>query len=87
MIIDNHIHVFPDQEGPAGYKNAAAYRVELQKTVSPSWGRMYSSHPDTRYIPDAGEDVGFRVGRFNRFEWQKHGEDVWLQRGAISITG
>ena len=85
MIIDNHVHVFPDQAGPAGYKDEAAYRAELQKIVRPSWGRMYSSHEDPKYIAEAGEDVGFRVGRFNRFQWKKHGEDVWLQRGAVSM--
>ena len=85
MIIDNHVHIFPDQAGPAGYKDEAAYRAELQKIVRPSWGRMYSSHEDPKYIAEAGEDVGFRVGRFNRFQWKKHGEDVWLQRGAVSM--
>ncbi len=85
MIIDNHVHVFPDQAGPAGYKDEAAYRAELQKIVRPSWGRMYSSHEDPKYIAEAGEDVEFRVGRFNRFQWKKHGEDVWLQRGAVSM--
>ena len=85
MIIDNHAHVFPDQAGAAGYKDAATYTRELQKTVRQSWGRMDTSHADAKYVPAPGEEVGFHVGKYARYQWKKHGEDCWLQRGPVAL--
>ncbi len=85
MIIDNHVHVFPDQAGPAGYPDAAAYGRQLQATVRKFWGRMYTSHKEPKYAPGPDEDVGFHVGRFARYNWSKHGEECWLQRGPVAL--
>ena len=85
MIIDNHAHVFPDQAGAAGYPDKATYARELQKSVRGFWGRMVTSHQDPKYIAEPGEDVGFNVGKYARYHWKKHGEDVWLQRGPVAM--
>lgn len=62
MIIDNHIHIFPDQGGPEVGPDPARHVAQLQKTVVNFWGRMVSSHVDAKFIPEPGEDVGFKVG-------------------------
>ena len=81
MIIDNHVHIFPDQGGPDVGPDPVKHVAQLQKSVANFWGRMVSSHTDSRFIPEAGEDVGFTVGRHGRYYWRKHGEGCWLQRG------
>ena len=86
MIIDNHVHVFPDQQGPAGYPDVEAYARKLQAGVGNLWGKMVSSHVDRKYLPEPDEDVGFHVGRYGRWQWSKHGEDCWLQRGPVSMS-
>ena len=85
MIIDNHVHVFPDQAGAAGYSDAATFTLRHQAAVPRFWGRMVASHEDPRYAPGPDEDVGFRVGKYGRFHWTKHGEDCWLQRGPAAL--
>ena len=83
MIIDNHTHVFPDQAGPQVYPDTNAYARQLQSTVGRFWGRWVTSHTDPKFIPSPDEDVGFHIGKFGRYEWRKHGEDCWLQRGPV----
>ena len=86
MIIDNHVHVFPNQAGPAGYPDAKTYHRRLQGFVDRVWRyRMNTSHTDPKYIPEPNEDVGFRVGKYGKWHWRKHGEDCWLQRGPVMI--
>ena len=80
MIIDNHLHAFPNQAGSAGYPDAETYAGLQQRLVPRTWGRMLSSHTDPKFIPEPDEDVGFTVGKFGRWEWRKHGEDCWVQR-------
>ena len=81
MIIDNHVHIFPDQGGPDVGPDPSRHVAQLQKSVAGFWGRMVSSHTDPKYAPEPGEDVGFTVGRHGRYYWRKHGEGCWLQRG------
>ena len=83
MIIDNHVHVFPDQAGPEIHPDPAAYARQLQETIGRFWGRMVTSHQDPKYIPEADEDVGFQIGKYGRYHWKKHGEECWLQRGPV----
>ncbi len=83
MIIDNHVHVFPNQAGPAGHPDPGTYARQLQDNIHRYWGRMVTSHREPRFIPDPGEEVGFVVGKYGRFHWKKHGEDCWLQRGPV----
>ena len=85
MIIDNHVHVFPDQAGAVGYPDAATYARELQSGIARIWGRLVTSHLDPKYAPYPDEDVGFRVGKYGRFHWKKHGEDCWIQRGPVCM--
>ena len=86
MIIDNHVHVFPNQAGPAGYRDAETYSRILQKQVRRFWGRFVTNHVDPKYIPEPDEDVGFTVGRYGRHRWRKHGEDCWLQRAPVVLA-
>lgn len=44
------------------------------------WGRMRTNTTDRAYLPETGEDVSFRVGKFGRWEWEKGGRQCWLQR-------
>ena len=86
MIIDNHIHIFPDQAGPDTGPDPARHVAQLQKTVADFWGRMVSSHTDPKFIPDPDEDVDFTVGKHGRYYWRKHGEACWLQRGPAFMA-
>ena len=86
MIIDNHIHIFPDQAGPDVGPDPARHVAQLQKTVADFWGRMVSSHTDPKFIPEPEEDVGFTVGKHGRYYWRKRGEGCWLQRGPAFMA-
>ena len=86
MIIDNHVHAFPNQAESAGYADAKTYARLQQRLVPRSWGRMLSSHTDPKFMPTPDEDVGFTVGKYGRWEWRKHGEDCWLQRSPVTMT-
>ena len=86
MIIDNHIHIFPDQAGPDVGPDPARHVAQLQKSVADFWGRMVSSHTDPKFIPEPDEDVGFTVGKHGRYYWRKRGEGCWLQRGPAFMA-
>ncbi len=75
MIIDAHVHAFPHFEIAAGYKDADRWKIRHQSDVTRLWRRMVSSTLDEKYIPDPGEDVGFRFGKYGRFYWTKHGRE------------
>lgn len=85
MIIDNHVHVFPDQASPQAHPDTAAYALQLQGSIRRFWGRWVTSHTDPKYIPGPAEDVGFYIGKFGRYHWKKHGEECWLQRGPVTM--
>ena len=85
MIIDNHVHVFPDQGGSAGYADVHSQLDRLQGSVGRFWGRMLTSHDDPKFIPEPNEEVGFYVGKFGRYHWTKFGEECWLQRGPVAL--
>ena len=82
MIIDNHVHAFPDQGGSETGPDPEYHVLMMQRTVKDFWGRMVSSHTDPKYIPGPDEDVGFKVGKYGRFHWEKFGESCWIQRGS-----
>ena len=86
MIIDAHVHVFPDQGGPDLGRSRAEQHAMSQACVGDYWGRMVTSHAARRYVPDPDEDVGFEIGAYGRWTWRKHGEDCWLQRGTPMMT-
>ena len=82
MIVDAHIHVFPDQGGDGLGRSAAAQLAIMQSTVGDFWGRMVTSHAERQFIPHSGENVQFEVAEFGRWKWKKNGQDCWLQRGS-----
>ena len=86
MIIDVHAHVFPHQGGAAGYKDAETHLMMQQDLVHRFWRRMVTSTLDEKYIPYPGEDVNFRVGRYGRYYWTKHGKECWMQRFPLIMV-
>ena len=86
MIIDNHVHAFPSQTGPAGHPNARSFSRWNQGSVGGMWGRLVTSHTDRKYIPGPDEDVHFKVSKYGRWTWSKHGADCWLQRGSPAMS-
>ena len=86
MIIDNHVHTFPSQSGPAGYPDAKSYANMNQRGVRIFWGRMVTIHTDPKYIPEPAEKVDFTVSNYGRWTWKKNGEDCWVQRGPAAMS-
>jgi predicted TIM-barrel fold metal-dependent hydrolase len=80
MIIDAHAHVFPHQNSAAGYPDVGSHLMAQQSEVPKFWGRMVTNTLDERCMPVAGEDVGFRVGKYGRYHWTKAHRECWLQR-------
>ena len=85
MIIDAHLHAFPHFGGASGYQDSATHLAMQQKRIQGWWGRMVSSTLDEKYMPLPGEDVDFRVGKFGRYYWTKHGQECWLQRFPLTM--
>jgi predicted TIM-barrel fold metal-dependent hydrolase len=86
MIIDAHVHVYPDQGGDELGRSTEDQHSMMQAIVADFWGRMVTSHTDERFIPEPDEDVQFSIDRYGRWTWNKHGEQCWLQRGTPSMT-
>lgn len=87
MIIDAHIHAFPYLGGASGYKDVATHMKVLQRQVSDSYGKIFiTSHTDDKYKPLPDEDVNFRVGKYGKYCWTKHGEECWMQRLPIMVA-
>jgi len=80
VIIDAHAHVFPHHGSPAGYKDIKTHLMMQQALIERFWGRMITNTLDKKYVPYSDEDVNFRVGKYGRYEWTKHGKECWLQR-------
>lgn len=80
MIIDVHAHAIPYQGDSCGYKDIKTHLMTQQALVSRVWGRLPSSTRDEKYRPYPGEDVNFRVGKYGRCYWNKHGKECWMQR-------
>ena len=80
MIIDVHAHAFPYQGGACGYDDTKTNLMRQQDDIAISWGNRVSSTLDEKYIPLPGEDVNFKVGKYGRYYWIKHGKECWLQK-------
>ena len=80
MIIDAHAHVFPNMATASGHKDVRTHLIMQQKRVGRFWGRMVSNTFDEKFRPAANEDIDFRVGKYGRYYWTKHGKECWLQR-------
>ena len=91
-IIDGHGHVFPDLAGACGFADAGTHLLYMQRSMHVHGNQPYRrkrDHATTTIRPlwsaddhsEAGrrKDVGFRVGRHGRFEWEHDGEGYYLQ--------
>lgn len=85
LIVDAHLHAFPFIGGASGYCDAATHLAIHQRKIEGWWGRMVTSTLDERYMPRAGEDIDFQVGKFGRYTWRKNGRDCWLQRFPLTL--
>lgn len=85
LVIDHHVHVFPNQRGALGYGDPTTHSRKMQAAVRALWGRFVASHTNPKYIPEPDEDVGFTQGKYGIWSWRKHGEDCWLRRGPQSM--
>ena len=90
MIVDGHHHVFPFLGGASGFPSAEDHTRLLQRhfTTHNQGARRVSDNvlvmEPTLWdgkTPgyDGLLDVGFRVGRFGRFEWEKDGVAYYMQ--------
>jgi predicted TIM-barrel fold metal-dependent hydrolase len=90
MIVDGHAHAFPFLGGASGFPSAEHHLRLLQRhfTTHPQGARRVSDNQlvavptlwDGETPGFAGLlDVGFRVGRFGRFEWEKDGVAYYIQ--------
>ena len=87
MIIDIHTHVFPHQGGPAGYKDDPQRYLRSQRDfLHKLWGRLVTNTPDEKFIPWPGENVDFRVGKYGKWLWTKHGKECWMQRFPVLMV-
>jgi predicted TIM-barrel fold metal-dependent hydrolase len=90
MIVDGHAHAFPYLGGASGFPSAEYHRRMLQRhfTTHPQGGRRVSDNQLATEPTlwdgktpgfDGLLDVGFRVGKFGRFEWEKDGVAYYIQ--------
>jgi predicted TIM-barrel fold metal-dependent hydrolase len=86
MIIDCHVHAFPNQGQAAGFKDAKTHLMSQQNLVQRFWGRMLTNTLDKKYMPTADEEVGFRAGKNGRWYWVKNGKECWMQRFPTVMT-
>jgi predicted TIM-barrel fold metal-dependent hydrolase len=90
-IVDGHAHIFPPLGGACGFADAATHLLHQQRAMHEHGNQPYRRLRDDVIITDrplwspedsstAGrQDVGFRVGRCGRFEWQSGGEAHYVQ--------
>jgi predicted TIM-barrel fold metal-dependent hydrolase len=93
MIVDAHVHAFPQLCDERRPDSAVSTLLYLQKFVSDSPSQAVRCAKDNAVIEDRSEwavwnpddsglegalDVSFRVGRYGRLEWTKGGQDYYL---------
>ena len=91
-IVDGHGHIFPPLAGPSGFPSVERHLLHLQRAMHVHGNQPYRRLRDHAVVAQrdlwAGDDpseagratdVGFRVGRFGRLEWEKGGEDYYVQ--------
>ena len=86
MLKDANAHVFPHFEEAAGYPDAHQCKTQQQKDWARVWRRMVSNTLDEKVIPNPGEEVNLRFGKYGRFYRTKYGRECWLQRFPTIIT-
>ncbi|MBI1777184.1 MAG: amidohydrolase [Proteobacteria bacterium] len=91
-IVDCHGHIFPPLAGACGFPDAATHLLHQQRAMHVHGNQPYRRRSDHAAVTqrdlwqaddpsEAGRatDVGFRVGRFGRFEWERAGEGCYVQ--------
>ena len=91
-IVDCHAHIFPPLSGACGMPNAETHLLYQQRAMHTHGNQPVRRLRDPEIITardlwdsdDPSEngratDVNFRVGRMGRFEWNKDGEDYYVQ--------
>ena len=90
-VIDGHAHIFPPLAGACGFADAATHLLHQQRAMHEHGNQPYRRLRDNAIIAerslwsaeDSSEtgrrDVGFRVGRCGRFEWEADGEAQYVQ--------
>jgi predicted TIM-barrel fold metal-dependent hydrolase len=91
-IVDAHGHVFPPLAGACGFPTVARHLIHLQRAMHVHGNQPYRRFSDHAVVTErplwraddpseAGRatDVGFRVGRCGRFEWEAAGERQYVQ--------
>jgi len=90
MIVDGHAHAFPFLGDASGFPSAEHHTRLLQRhfTTHPQGARRVSDNQivteptlwdGTTPGYEGLLDVGFNVGRFGRFEWEKDGVAYYIQ--------
>ena len=68
LVIDHHLHVFPDQTGALGYDDPDTHNRIMQGAVRSLWGRFVASHTDPKYIPEPGRGDRVYTGEIRHLE-------------------
>ena len=100
MVIDAHMHVFPDLRKGFGGRDTATHLLNMQRFVAVAPAQAvrrvtdnavesdkdkWSVWDDADPTPSGAFDVDFRVGRFGQLAWTKHGVDYYLHLYAPSL--
>jgi len=90
-VIDCHAHIFPPAAGAAGFDSVALHRLHQQRAMHMHGNQPYRRLRDNAIVtermlweaddpsPAGAKDVAFSAGRFGRYQWQKDGEDYYVQ--------
>ena len=91
-IVDGHCHIFPPLAGACGFPDAATHLLYQQRAMHMHGNQPYRRKRDHARVAERvlwsaedpspsgrAADVGFRVGRCGRFEWDMAGEATYVQ--------
>ncbi len=89
-VVDSHVHIFPFLDEPSGFPSQAEHRRFLQLYMGAhgepvrrlrdhSRITRQTLHDGSLSGPASLRDVGFRVGKYGRFEWTVDGETAYIQ--------
>src|ERR671931_897703 len=89
-VVDSHVHIFPYLGGASGFPSVAEHLQFLQLYMAAHGEPVrrlrdhavvaeQTLHDGSLAGPESLREVGFRVGRYGRFEWTADGEEVYIQ--------
>src|ERR1700677_3060400 len=90
-IVDGHCHIFPPLAGASGFPDVTTHRLHQQRAMHEHGNQPYRRLRDDAVVTERGlwaaeasslagrREVGFRVGRCGRFEWEVAGEAQYVQ--------